>query len=90
MSSGGAESYYAISVFSFQRDKSPVYPLAYFLAQSMNRLYEARLHWGKYFPLEYEEIAPLYPDLLEFREICRRVDPNGVFRNAFTERVLGF
>ena len=90
MSSGGEESYYSISVFTFYQDKSRVYPLVDFLARSMNHLYQARLHWGKCFPLSNEEIEPLYPNLEKFREICNRVDPNGVFRNSYTERVLGF
>lgn len=50
---------------------------------------EGRLHWGKYFPLSEREIAPGYPQLERFRAECRKVDAAGVFRNAFTERVLG-
>jgi hypothetical protein len=32
----------------------------------------------------------LYPKLATFRSLCRRVDPDGVFRNTFVERALGF
>lgn len=90
MTSASEEPYYSISLFTYYRDKSRMYPMARFLALSMNRLYGAGLHWGKHFPLTNAEIEPLYPSLKEFREICTRVDPNGVFRNSFTRRVLGF
>ena len=55
----------------------------------MNKLFGARLHWGKHFPLSAVEIARLYPDLDTFRQICRNRDPDGVFRNDYTRRVLG-
>ena len=90
MTSASEEPYYSISIFTYYRDKTTMYPMAKFMAISMNRLYQARLHWGKHFPLTKAEIEPLYPHLEEFREICSRVDQNGVFRNDFTNRVLGF
>lgn len=90
MTSGAAEPYYSISVFTYCRDRSRMYPMAQYLAQIMSRLYEARLHWGKYFPLKNAEIEPMYPSLKEFREICKRIDPNGVFQNDFSRQVLGF
>ena len=89
MTSATTEPYYSVSVFTYYRDKSRLFPLAHFLALSMNQLYGARLHWGKHIPLTSRQIESLYPGLEEFRQICRRVDPNGVFRNRFTERVLG-
>jgi hypothetical protein len=61
-----------------------------FLLKSMIRLFGARPHWGKFCPLTAEEAAQLYPRLADFRAICRRVDPHGVFQNDFTRRVLGF
>ena len=90
MTSESEEPYYSVSVFTYYEDKTKMYPMAKFLAISMNRLYQARLHWGKHFPLTKTEIEPLFPRLKEFREICTRVDPNGVFRNDFTNRILGF
>ncbi len=53
-------------------------------------LFHGRLQWGKYFPLSNVEIECKYPHMEEFRHICRNVDPRGVFRNEFTDRVLGF
>ena len=60
-----------------------------FLARCANQLFAARLHWGKHFPLEYREVAPTYPSMEKFRNLCRRIDRNGVFRNPYTARVLG-
>ena len=91
MTAGAGEPYYSISFFTYLRPEArqPFRAYASFLARSLCRLYGARLHWGKYFPLSVTEVEPLYPRLEEFRQICRRVDPHGVFRNAFTRRVLG-
>jgi FAD/FMN-containing dehydrogenase len=88
MTGGANEAYYAISFITYVEPRADFYALASFLARSMTQLFEARLHWGKYFPLTNGEIEGAYPRLSEFRTLCRQVDPNGVFRNAFTDRVL--
>ena len=84
----GGEPYYALSVITYARPLEPFLALASFLARTMARLFEARLHWGKYFPLDAAAVETAYPGLAAFRAHCRRVDPDGVFRNAFAERVL--
>lgn len=86
--SSGDEPYYALSFISYGGPAEPFYALGSFLARGMHRLFGARPHWGKWFPLSGEEVAAVYPRLPEFRAICRRVDPHGVFRNEFTDRVL--
>jgi FAD/FMN-containing dehydrogenase len=92
MTAGTAEPYYATSFFTYRRERKRAgyYAFAAMLARVLTRLYGARLHWGKHFPLDYQEVGHLYPDLPAFRTLCQRVDPNGVFRNAFARRVLGF
>jgi hypothetical protein len=89
MNEGGER--YSISVFTFEpeRRRRTYYAVCGFLARAFARLYSARPHWGKYNPLTAAEIAPLYPGLERFREICRAHDPNGVFQNAYTKGVLG-
>jgi FAD/FMN-containing dehydrogenase len=87
MSSGKDEPYYAISFITYDLQRDSFFALASFLARTMTRLFAARLHWGKHYPLRGEEIDGTYPDLPEFRRICKQVDPNAVFRNAFTERL---
>lgn len=55
----------------------------------MTIMFDARLHWGKHFPLNAADVARAYPDLDTFKQLCRASDPNGVFRNSYSERVLG-
>jgi FAD/FMN-containing dehydrogenase len=88
MASGTEEPYYAISFITYARPYDRFTELASFLARSMIRLFHARLHWGKYFPLANADIESAYPHLAQFRELCCQVDPRGVFRNDFAERVL--
>jgi xylitol oxidase len=45
----------------------------------------ARPHWGKIMHAPAELLAPLYAKLPEFRELARRYDPNGKFRNDFLD-----
>lgn len=90
MASGSEEAWYAISLITYVEPRTAFYGMADFLAQSMAALFRARPHWGKYFPLTGETVEHLYPELATFRTLCRRVDPGGVFRNAFLERALGF
>jgi FAD/FMN-containing dehydrogenase len=51
--------------------------------------YEGRPHWGKRHFQSAESLAPLYPDWDEFQTARARLDPGNLFRNAYTERVLG-
>jgi L-gulonolactone oxidase len=88
MASGAEEPYYAISFITYARPYDRFTELASFLARSMTSLFQARLHWGKYFPLGNADIDSAYPHLSQFRELCSQVDPQGVFRNDFAERVL--
>lgn len=88
MSSGGEQPYYAISLITYLEPRDGFLALASFLARGMIRLFQARLHWGKAFPLTGADVAGVYPRLSEFRALCRQVDPHGVFRNDFTEQIL--
>ncbi len=48
----------------------------------------ARPHWGKLY-LDVDGVVPgLYPKLDAFRALADRLDPTGVFRNPFLERLL--
>ena len=90
MSAGLAEPSYAISLISYVRpgERAGFYHFAEHLAQQMGRQFDARPHWGKVCPLTAGNAARLYPRLSEFREICRRLDPRGMLRNAWTSAVL--
>lgn len=51
--------------------------------------FDARPHWGKLFTTSSARLHELYPRLAEVREIAARLDPQGVLRNAYLDRVLG-
>ncbi len=90
MAASMTEPSYSISVFTYDRPgrRTQYYTFCSFLARALSRLVAARLHWGKHFPLQYADIAPLYPEMGHFRALCQGNDPAGVFRNWYTARVL--
>lgn len=90
MTSGADEPSYAISLISYARpdERGSFLVLADFLTRSMTRLFAARPHWGKVCPLSPDQAQRLYPRLDEFREICRRYDPAGVFQNRWTRQLF--
>lgn len=48
-----------------------------------------RPHWGKLHFRTAEDLAPAYPEWDAFQELRRANDPEGVFANAYTDRVFG-
>jgi hypothetical protein len=89
MASGVSEDWYAISFITYVEPRDEFYALAAFLANSMFELFQARIHWGKWFPQTSKLVNQLYPKIDTFRDVCSRYDPNGVFRNSFVEDKLG-
>jgi L-gulonolactone oxidase len=51
--------------------------------------YEGRPHWGKRHFQTAETLARRYPRWHDFRDVRARLDPEGRFRNVYTDRVLG-
>ncbi len=51
--------------------------------------YEGRPHWGKRHFQTAESLEKLYPRWRDFQKVRARVDPEGRFRNSYTDRVLG-
>ena len=47
-----------------------------------------RPHWGKQFSATAEHLRAAYPEYDRFDALRRRLDPHGMFENAFLERVL--
>lgn len=92
MSAGLEESCYGFNLVTYlaPEKRDPFYRYADLLVRALVRLFDARPHWGKYFPPDATEIRARYPELPAFRKICRGYDPNGVFQNDFTRRILGF
>jgi L-gulono-1,4-lactone dehydrogenase len=50
---------------------------------------EARPHWGKLHELASVELAPRYPRWADALALRAKLDPEGRFANAYTNRVLG-
>ena len=82
------QDWYAISLITFTHPRLPFQNVARFLATTMAPLFNARLHWGKWFPLNARQIEDSYPGLAAFRAICAQLDPQGVFRNQFLKEAL--
>ncbi len=51
--------------------------------------YDGRPHWGKVHELDADRLAKLYPGFEQFVSLRDRLDPRGVFANAYLDRVLG-
>jgi FAD/FMN-containing dehydrogenase len=90
MASDCPDDCYAVSLITYTLPRDRFYRLVTLIAEVCARLFDARIHWGKWFPLDGKEVARQYPHLSKFREICRRFDPQGVFRNRFICERLGF
>lgn len=88
MSEGEEPWVYSISFITYVEPRESFFHFGKFLAQSMAKLFRARPHWGKWFPLSGGEVDELYPRLKEFRRVVGEFDPNGVFRNAYVDEVL--
>lgn len=56
--------------------------------QIMDEL-DGRPHWGKRHFQSAATLRPRYPDWDRFQAIRARLDPQGLFANAWTDRVLG-
>lgn len=50
--------------------------------------FEPRPHWGKLFTMAPERVQAQYGKLPAFRDLVRRCDPQGKFRNAFLDRYI--
>lgn len=91
MTSGAGGDYYSVSVFNYRPGDPAFAGYCRVLALCLTSLYGARLHWGKFFPLTHQAVQTMYQGRLDqFRDICVRYDPDGVFRNAYAQRVVGF
>lgn len=51
--------------------------------------YQGRPHWGKRHFRTADTLRPRYPDWDRFAAVRRKLDPQGLFRNAYLDRVLG-
>lgn len=73
--------------FTWVRDWAQVQRLLPVVEAAL-RPFAPRPHWGKLFSVEADEVQARYPRLPDFRDLMRRYDPNGKFRNAFVDAWL--
>jgi L-gulono-1,4-lactone dehydrogenase len=90
MTAGASEPYYAISFISYARvhDRKGFMSFSRVASTLLAAKFDARPHWGKVCPLSPQEFERLYPNLPRFREVCKKFDPLGAFRNKWIDRVL--
>ena len=50
--------------------------------------FDPRPHWGKLFAADSAALEVAYPELPRFRRLAQRLDPIGVFRNAYLDRYV--
>ena len=84
------EDWYAISLISYQNpnDRDGFFQFADFIGSAFARLFDGRCHWGKYNPLEKPANEMLYPKLDDFRQVVKRFDSEGRFRNEWLDGVV--
>lgn len=50
--------------------------------------FDARPHWGKWFTMDRSGLEQVFSRIGDFRDLAARVDPDGVFRNAYLDRLV--
>lgn len=70
--------------FTWKKDWDAVRQLLPVIEEDL-AVFNARPHWGKLFTMPPALVQSLYPRLSDFRELLRRYDPSGKFRNAFLD-----
>jgi FAD/FMN-containing dehydrogenase len=84
MASAGAPpepAWFSISFFTFLPFDERYARFCKAMARCLERLHGARQHWGKYFPLPFALASASYPRFRDYRELCLKYDPEGVFWN---------
>ena len=71
------------------QDRKLDWPRYFREVESILAGYDGRPHWGKRHERTHRELAGLYPRWDDFRRVRARLDPDGRFANAYTDRVLG-
>jgi FAD-linked oxidoreductase len=82
--SGRDSAYIAVHVFRGTR-----YDRYFGAVEALMGAVAGRPHWGKLHNLGAAELRARYPRFEEFRAVRGAVDPEGVFRNAYLDQVLG-
>lgn len=81
---GGERCYIAVHVY-----RGMLWEQYFRGVESIMRAAGGRPHWGKMHYRTADDLAPAYPEWDRFQAVRRRLDPEGRFANAYTDRVLG-
>jgi FAD/FMN-containing dehydrogenase len=82
MTADGREAW-ALGFFSYAGLTPAFHAYCRAVGLALVALHGARLHWGKYFPLDHAEaVAGAYPGLARFHAHCADYDPAGTFHGA--------
>ncbi len=71
------------------QDRKLDWPVYFREVESVLAAMDGRPHWGKRHEQTAATLAPRYPGWSAFQTVRKRLDPEGAFANAYTERVLG-
>jgi L-gulonolactone oxidase len=82
--SGRDSAYIAVHVFRGTR-----YDRYFNAVESIMSNVAGRPHWGKLHNLSASVLRERYPRFEDFRAVRRSVDPEGLFRNPYLDKVLG-
>ena len=74
--------------FTWKQELAPVLALLPAIEKALEP-FAARPHWGKLFTIPGAEVRALYPRFEDFLKLVREYDPQGRFRNAFLNDLLG-
>jgi alditol oxidase len=74
--------------FTWIADTDAVLPAVAALEESLANL-SARPHWGKVFTMDPAAIRSRYDRFPDFAELVKEYDPDGTFRNAWLNDLLG-
>lgn len=58
------------------------------VVESVLTQFQPRPHWGKMHSLPRQHIEAQFPRINDFRDLCRRFDPDGKFHNAYLNRYV--
>ncbi|MGW7280670.1 D-arabinono-1,4-lactone oxidase [Streptomyces sp. NPDC054844] len=82
--SGRDTAYIAVHMF-----RGTPYQAYFTAAERIFTAHEGRPHWGKIHTRDAEYFSRVYPRFGEFTELRDRLDPDRLFRNDYSRRVLG-
>lgn len=56
--------------------------------ETLAKQFGGRPHWGKEFSIDTAYLNNEYPKLQDFKNLQKKLDPNGIMLNAFTEKIF--